>query len=590
MKKIVYITLGLLILIIHPQISKADHCGLYFYESCGNYTSQSCGGATNCYTTNNGNGTCFDTCTCATITLQGSSYTGWTTGTWPDGSHYCSPMYTGSACSVTGNSGGTLSFPSYSCSSGGGGGGGSCGDGMCNNGETSSSCSTDCPPINFTISVSPGTNSALPGEAKYYYLTVTPSNTASEGSYTFTNPIPGCPAGATCTYSGGNTASTGTDWNVAGDQITTPAYKTVIVTPTTTAPGTYTLTFSATKNNTSVTKSTTGYLVANAGVNNSSCLSITPSKTTVTTGESFTVSVNLKNIGTSVWSPNDTRLDVSGVNNYHVLVSPWSNGAGPWTTSRAMIPSNVNPGSSIVVSIPVTAPTTAGTYNYSTQMIQEGIQWFGAICNGGNITVTSAPPPPTNPAASCPAPGTSGTITWTLPSGYTQVLLRVQESGATGSNAACGGGSNQLCTGPYTGSSYSFNGSSAPAMVAGRTYSWWIHTYSAATGLYSTEAVGGSFTCVPTVTQYTLTVTKPIGGRIVTTDNNISCGTTCSRQYNQGSTVTLQAIPDTSYWRFVGWGGACSGQGTGNCTLTINSDITNVTAQFRPKSLLYQEF
>jgi hypothetical protein len=91
------------------------------------------------------------------------------------------------------------------------------------------------------------------------------------------------------------------------------------------------------------------------------------------------------------------------------------------------------------------------------------------------------------------------------------------------------------------------------------------------------------------VTQYTLTVTKPIGGTITTTDGQISCGTTCTRQYNQGTFVTLQAVRDTLYWKFVGWGGACSGQGTGDCTVTINGN-TSVTAQFRPKSLLYQEF
>jgi hypothetical protein len=93
----------------------------------------------------------------------------------------------------------------------------------------------------------------------------------------------------------------------------------------------------------------------------------------------------------------------------------------------------------------------------------------------------------------------------------------------------------------------------------------------------------------PAITQYTLTVTKTIGGNVTSTDGLVSCGTTCVRAYNAGSIVTLQAVPDTAQWRFVGWGGSCSGNGTGNCTLTIDGDKT-VTAQFRPRALLYQEF
>ncbi|MEY4602575.1 MAG: hypothetical protein RL292_516 [Candidatus Parcubacteria bacterium] len=97
-----------------------------------------------------------------------------------------------------------------------------------------------------------------------------------------------------------------------------------------------------------------------------------------------------------------------------------------------------------------------------------------------------------------------------------------------------------------------------------------------------------TYTVAPAaVTQYTLTVNKTIGGSVTTTDALVSCGSTCTRAYNQGTVVTLQAVPDTVQWRFAGWGGACSG--TGSCTLTIDGN-KNVTAQFRPRALLYQEF
>ncbi len=96
-----------------------------------------------------------------------------------------------------------------------------------------------------------------------------------------------------------------------------------------------------------------------------------------------------------------------------------------------------------------------------------------------------------------------------------------------------------------------------------------------------------TYTISPAVTQYTLTVNKTIGGSVTSTDGLISCGATCTHNYNQGSIVTLQAVPDTVQWRFVGWGGACSG--TGSCVLTVDGNKA-VTAQFRPRALLYQEF
>jgi len=99
------------------------------------------------------------------------------------------------------------------------------------------------------------------------------------------------------------------------------------------------------------------------------------------------------------------------------------------------------------------------------------------------------------------------------------------------------------------------------------------------------------------VTQYNLTINKTIGGSVnsgnlvgtvFTPDGLVSCGATCIHAYDQGSIVTLQAVPDTVQWRFVGWGGgSCSG--TGYCSLTIDGNKT-VTAQFRPRALLYQEF
>ena len=135
-------------------------------------------------------------------------------------------------------------------------------DGSCGGGSGITPPPTTTSP-SFTISVFPTTNSAVNGEMKQYNLSVTPTNSAAEGAYTFVYPIPGCPTGATCEYIGGNTASTGTDTRTNGDEFATPAFKQVRVIPTSATPGTYYLTFSATKNGTSITNSTSASLIVN---------------------------------------------------------------------------------------------------------------------------------------------------------------------------------------------------------------------------------------------------------------------------------------------------------------------------------------
>jgi VWFA-related protein len=79
-------------------------------------------------------------------------------------------------------------------------------------------------------------------------------------------------------------------------------------------------------------------------------------------------------------------------------------------------------------------------------------------------------------------------------------------------------------------------------------------------------------------TQHTLTVDKlgTGGGTVTSNPAGIDCGTTCSATFGAGDTVKLTAAPDPSS-TFAGWSGACSG--TGDCTVTMNRDLT-VTATF----------
>lgn len=87
--------------------------------------------------------------------------------------------------------------------------------------------------------------------------------------------------------------------------------------------------------------------------------------------------------------------------------------------------------------------------------------------------------------------------------------------------------------------------------------------------------------------SFSLTVTKTGGGSIKSVDTFINCGTTCSKTYVQGTNVTLKATPSSSYWKFSGWSGDCSG--AGDCVLNINS-AKSVTGKFVPRNFIYKEF
>ena len=90
-----------------------------------------------------------------------------------------------------------------------------------------------------------------------------------------------------------------------------------------------------------------------------------------------------------------------------------------------------------------------------------------------------------------------------------------------------------------------------------------------------TALIGEYAVAVPT---YDLTVTK-IGtgeGTVSSNPAGINCGSDCTENYPEGTSVTLTATPDSSFV-FAGWSGACSGSGT--CVVTMDA-AKNVTATF----------
>jgi hypothetical protein len=90
------------------------------------------------------------------------------------------------------------------------------------------------------------------------------------------------------------------------------------------------------------------------------------------------------------------------------------------------------------------------------------------------------------------------------------------------------------------------------------------------------RTVGAAFATDTSSRKLTVSTAGP--GRVVA--SGISCGgnfTDCSESFPNGSRVTLTAVPAAGAV-FLGWGGACTGNGT-NCTVPLDTDRA-VSASF----------
>ncbi|HXG65219.1 MAG TPA: NBR1-Ig-like domain-containing protein [Blastocatellia bacterium] len=100
--------------------------------------------------------------------------------------------------------------------------------------------------------------------------------------------------------------------------------------------------------------------------------------TSMTAGQSYSVSVTMKNVGTNTWD-SDYRLGSQ---------NPQDNRT--WGLHRVLVPATVSPGASVTFTFTVTAPATPGTHNFQWRMVQELIEWFGDF--SPNVPVNVTPP------------------------------------------------------------------------------------------------------------------------------------------------------------------------------------------------------
>lgn len=203
-----------------------------------------------------------------------------------------------------------------------------------------------------------------------------------------------------------------------------------------TAAGTYSVTLTVTDNgNLTASASTTATIQPAAPPYAAAFVSQTVPGSMVA-GQSYNVSVTMQNTGSNTWtSANSYRLGSQNPQDNMI-----------WRNGRVELPASVAPGTQAVFNFTVTAPSTAGTYNFQWRMLQELVTWFGDFTPNVVVNVANAGPPATN-------------VIWTNVSSTIQVngnsLAKVAgtnqwDAGAVSTQTISGNGYVQFTTGNAT--------------------------------------------------------------------------------------------------------------------------------------------
>jgi RHS repeat-associated protein len=106
---------------------------------------------------------------------------------------------------------------------------------------------------------------------------------------------------------------------------------------------------------------------------------------TMTAGQSYSVSVTMKDTGSNTWTT-ASQYNFGSQN---------AQDNTTWGMGRVALPSSVASGSQVTFNFTVTAPATSGTYNFQWRMVQDGVEWFGDLTP--NVVVTVNPQSGGNP-------------------------------------------------------------------------------------------------------------------------------------------------------------------------------------------------
>jgi len=267
---------------------------------------------------------------------------------------------------------------------------------------------------------------------------------------------------------------------------------------------------------------------------------------TMTAGEAYPVSVTMLNQGTTTWTPGQAyRLGSQ---------NPQDNTTWLTTNRVGLLPgASVSPGATTTFSFVVTAPSSPGSYNFQWQMVQEGVEWFGA--KTPNVAIQVVPRNDSAEFVSQTAPSVmeagaaysvsltfrnTGNTTWTAANLYRLGSQNPQDNGTWGlGRVNLGAGELVL---PSALKTFSFQ-VVAPSTPGSYNFQWrmvrdGVNWFGAA----STNLVVVTFSPADT-TPPTVTSSSPTGGA-----TNVSTGANVTVTFSEavdpatvnGSTVELR--------------------------------------------------
>ncbi len=264
-----------------------------------------------------------------------------------------------------------------------------CDNGDAQNGSWPATCSSTCqnnqPPAvivyDYDYYITPPIASIQPGQTQAFVLVF---NRVGFLNQVTDIQISNCPTGAACALSRNNVQF------LTNDPGETQSVVVTISNTNSIAVGSHTINFSArafTGSNVSGLVSTTKQKSAQLLVgispqpNDARCVSMT-APATVAVGQSFPVSITMRNAGTQGWWSQSMNP-----NNYFGLTLwPWPPGAfsgGVWNH----VPGQVIPGQTVVFNFNITAPASPGSQTLSFRMLQQNIGWFGDVCSQPLVVV-----------------------------------------------------------------------------------------------------------------------------------------------------------------------------------------------------------
>jgi endoglucanase len=171
-----------------------------------------------------------------------------------------------------------------------------------------------------------------------------------------------------------------------------------------------------------------------------------------------------------------------------------------------------------------------------------------------------------------------------IPGPVGNFTLSVTKTG-TGTGTVAGGAINcgTVCSASVTSGS-SVTLTATPA--SGSTFSGWTGACTNATGtctvsMTQARSVTATFTSQSTTFALTVARAGTGTGTVTSSPAGISCGTTCTANYSNNTSVTLTAAA-ASGSTFAGWSGACTNV-SGTCTVSMTA-ARSVTATFNSSS------